>query len=243
MNITRETLVADIATAEPATIKVFQAHNLDFCCGGRIPLSEACERRGADTEAVMSELRAALDAPADTTDWQRAPLSELVGYIQKRFHHALREELPRLHQMVDRVVDRHGRRLPDTLLPLKHTFERLQGELLDHMAKEDAVLFPAIAALEASADESGSATRPWSWINGPIHVMEAEHEDAGAALARLREITNGYAPPEDACPTFRGLYYGLAQLESDMHLHVHLENNILFPRAEQLARGATAGSI
>lgn len=234
MDITRETLVADIATTEPSTIRVFQAHNLDFCCGGRIPLAEACERHGLDADTLLAELRAASRTPDDTTDWQRAPLADLVTHIQQRFHQPLRDELPRLHQMVNRVVERHGRRLPDMLLPLKRTFEGLQQELLDHMSKEDAVLFPAMTALEASGGAE-SAAGQWLWIRGPIHVMEAEHEDAGAALARLREITNGYAPPEDACPTFRGLYYGLAQLESEMHLHVHLENNILFPRAERLA--------
>ena len=239
MDITRETLVADIATTEPATIRVFQAHHLDFCCGGRIPLADACERNGLDADTLLAELRAASATPEDATDWQWAPLAELVAHIQQRFHQPLRAELPRLHQMVNRVVERHGRRLPDTLLPLKRTFEELQQELLDHMSKEDAVLFPAVTALEASGG-SESAAGQWLWIRGPIQVMEEEHEHAGAALARLREITDGYAPPEDACPTFRGLYYGLAQLESEMHLHVHLENNILFPRAERLARGAGA---
>jgi regulator of cell morphogenesis and NO signaling len=236
MPITPETLVADIATTEPATIKVFQAHNLDFCCGGKIPLAEACGRRGLDVDTLLAELLAASGDTDEPTDWSEAPIAELVAYIQRRFHAPLREELPRLHRMVTKVVDRHGSRLPDTLLPLQATFEALQEELLHHMRKEDTVLFPAVVALEASG-KAASAVSQWIWIQQPIGVMEAEHEQAGAALARLREITNGYAPPEDACPTFRGLYYGLSQLEHEMHLHVHLENNILFPRAERLARG------
>ena len=239
MQITRDTLVADIATNDPATIKVFQFHSLDFCCGGKIPLADACSRRGIDTDSMLAELRAASETRDNLTDWRRAPMAELVAYIQQRFHEPLRAELPRLHQMVRKVVDRHGDRLPETLLPLQATFEALQQELLHHMRKEDTVLFPAVVALEASgrADSAGSQ---WIWIQQPIGAMEAEHEQAGEALARLREITGGYAPPEDACPTFRGLYYGLAQLEHEMHLHVHLENNILFPRAERLARGVTA---
>ena len=116
---------------------------------------------------------------------------------------------------------------------MQERFESLQRELLEHMAKEDAVLFPAVLALEANAAAGASAG--WTWIEQPIDVMENEHEAAGAALATMRALTHGYAPPEDACPTFRGLYYGLSELERDMHMHVHLENHVLFPRASRLA--------
>jgi regulator of cell morphogenesis and NO signaling len=235
MQIRPDTLVAEIATAAPATIKVFQRHQIEFCCGGHIPLFEACADLSLDTDAVLAELRAAQATAEDAVDWRQRPLAELIAHIQERYHAPLREELPRLAAMMDKVVTRHGRRLPETLLPLQATFDALQRELLDHMAKEDAVLFPAVQALEAGGPSAG-----WSWIGGPIHVMEAEHESAGAALARLRELTHGYAPPEDACPTFRGLYYGLSQLERDMHQHVHLENHVLFPRAEHLTKGEVA---
>jgi regulator of cell morphogenesis and NO signaling len=236
MQIRPDTLVAEIATAAPATIKVFQRHQIDFCCGGRIPLFEACADLSLDTDAVLAELRAAQATAEDAVDWRARPLAELVVHIQTRYHAPLREELPRLAAMMDKVVTRHGHRLPETLLPLQATFEALRRELLDHMAKEDAVLFPALVALQSAGPE----TRGWDWIAQPIHVMEAEHESAGAALARMREITHGYAPPEDACPTFRGLYFGLSQLERDMHHHVHLENHVLFPRAEHLTKGAVA---
>ena len=171
------------------------------------------------------------------------PLKDLVAHIQARYHVPLRDELPRLGAMLDKVVQRHGHRLPETLLPLQATFESLRRELLEHMAKEDAVLFPSVLALEAHAAAKGTSTG-WSWIEQPIEVMEAEHEAAGAALATMRALTDGYAPPEDACPTFRGLYYGLSELERDMHLHVHLENQILFPRAARLAsaRSVETGS-
>jgi regulator of cell morphogenesis and NO signaling len=135
--------------------------------------------------------------------------------------------------MLQRVVSRHGDRLPDRLQPLQQTFETLMTELLGHMAKEDQVLFPCIVALENGTSQQPDAS---SWIASPIAMMEQEHADAGAALSFIRQVTNGFAPPEWACPTFRGLYYGLAQLETDMHVHVHLENNVLFPRAAQLAR-------
>jgi regulator of cell morphogenesis and NO signaling len=233
MELTASTTVAAIAAAEPATIKVFQRHHIDFCCGGRIPVSEACADHDLDTDTLLAELRAVRAAADDPADWRLAPLKDLVAHIQARYHVPLRAELPRLSAMMEKVVSRHGKRMPETLLPLQEQFESLRRELIEHMAKEDTVLFPAVLALEANAADGACAG--WSWIEQPIDVMETEHEAAGAALATMRKLTQGYAPPEDACPTFRGLYYGLSELERDMHMHVHLENHVLFPRATRLA--------
>lgn len=234
MVITPDTIVADIATAFPATIRVFQQHGIDFCCGGRTPLAKACADRGVDAEALVRELVEAGIPAEHQPNWADATLTALVAHIQRRYHGQLREELPRLAGMLAKVVDRHGVHLPDVLMPLQEAFLALQEDLLVHIRKEDAVLFPYIEALEAGRplpmpDAAG-------WIAAPIAVMEREHEHAGAALATMRTLTRGYAPPDWACPTFRGLYFGLAQLEADMHVHVDLENNILFPRAAELAR-------
>jgi len=238
MTITPETTVAEIATATPETIRVFQQHHIDFCCGGKIPLEAACEARGLDVDLVLTDLRSALTPAAAQTNWSNASLKALVEHIQRTYHAPLRAELPRLGAMLDKVVSRHGEHLPQVLLPLQQTFNRLQRELLEHMAKEDRVLFPFVVTLEEGGPQFVAAAA--DRIQMPIGMMEADHEDAGAALAFMRETTGGYAPPEWACPTFRGLYYGLAQLETDMHVHVHLENNILFPRALQLAKSHRA---
>ncbi|HEY8549146.1 MAG TPA: iron-sulfur cluster repair di-iron protein [Vicinamibacterales bacterium] len=235
MSITTDRTVADIATTSPATIKVFQRHGIDFCCGGKVPLSEVCARKGLDVAAIVAELQAAELAPEERESWTDVPLHDLVGYIQERFHQPLRSELPRLSAMLARVVSRHGDRLPDTLLPLQATYQELERELLEHMAKEDGVLFPSIVTLEAEHAQGRPASRDWRWLAQPISVMEAEHATAGAALERMRAITGSYTPPEDACPTFRGLYFGLSELEREMHVHVHLENNVLFPRAARMA--------
>jgi regulator of cell morphogenesis and NO signaling len=233
MTIAPEMTVAAIATVAPATIRVFQQHHIDFCCGGKIPLAQACEAHGVDVEALLAELRTA-EAPRPEASWNDASLTALIQHIQARYHEPLRVELPRLSAMLDKVVDRHGDRLPGQLALLQSTFRRLQDELLAHMRKEDVGLFPFIVALESGQPVPVPAAGVW--IESPIGALEAEHEDAGAALALIRDITQGYAPPEWACPTFRGLFYGLAQLETDMHLHVHLENNVLFPRAARLAK-------
>jgi regulator of cell morphogenesis and NO signaling len=240
MTITAETPVSEIAIADPATIKVFQQHQIDFCCGGRMPLGEACSRHGLDPAAILAELRAVGESPAPEPRWETEPLSSLVAHIQARFHRPLREELPRLQAMLTKVVSRHGHHLPETLPRLATIFDTLQAELLAHMAREDAVLFPAIIASEAALASDGNPWQPWLAIEGPVPVMEAEHESAGAALKAMRDLTGGYVAPDWACPTFRGLYHGLAQLEADMHVHVHLENHVLFPRAIMLAQALAA---
>jgi regulator of cell morphogenesis and NO signaling len=234
MTITPETTVAEIATDVPATIRIFEHHHIDYCCGGKVPLARACSARGLNVEEVLTDLRAAAAPAAPESTWADASLKALVEHIQARYHDPLRVELHRLKAMLDKVVSRHGTHLPETLLPLQQTFNRLHVELLAHMVKEDRVLFPFIVALEAGAGLPVPDAA--AWIESPIAMLEADHEEAGAALARIRSTTDGFAPPEWACPTFRGLYYGLAQLETDMHLHVHLENNVLFPRAARLAR-------
>jgi regulator of cell morphogenesis and NO signaling len=233
MLITHDTTVADIAATAPATIAVFQRHQIDFCCGGKLPLSRACAAKGLSTDLVLGDLQTATTPEPQEQNWSEAPLTALVRHIQARYHAHLREELPRLDAMLAKVMSRHGSSLPEILPPLQQTFRALQKDLLGHMLKEDQVLFPFIEALDAG--EPLLTADAVSCLVSPIAVMEAEHADAGAALERMRELTGGYAPPEWACPTFRGLYFGLSQLESDMHLHVHLENNILFPRAVWLA--------
>ena len=239
MTIAPETTVAEIAAAAPATIRIFQDHQIDFCCGGRIPLAEACTARGLDLGTLLLELQAAVAPAFREPVWANETLTALVRHIQARYHEPLRVELPRLEAMLDKVVSRHGDHLPETLLPLQRAFKQLQAELLAHMAKEDHVLFPFIVRLEAG-EEVPVEDEP-QWVQSPIAGLEADHEEAGKALAFIRDVTGSFAPPEWACPTFRGLYYGLSQLEGDMHLHVHLENNILFPRALKLEQEHNGG--
>lgn len=220
MEISGEITVAELATRKR---------------GGGTPLAEACARAGIATDATIGRQRAATLDAGDTHDWQAATLTELVAHIQRCYHVPLRSELPRLSELLTRVVQKHADRLPDTLRPLQAAFESTQMQLLQHMAKEDEVLFPAITALEAACSADGAGARTWNWIDQSIPAMLAEHDSAGAALARMRSLTADYAPPSDAGPTFISLYRGLARLEKEMHVHVYLENHILFPRAAELA--------
>ncbi len=228
MSITADRLVTDIATDIPATIAVFQRHRIEFCCAGRIPVREVCERHGLDEDSLLQELEEAATPAGDDRDWREASLTALVAHIQQRYHAPLRAEFPRLHAMLSRVLVRHGGRYGARLYDLRDVFEKLQRDLLAHMHKEDTVVFPVM--LRIDADPSPHVTQA-VWLTSPLHVMEAEHAAAGSALARIRMLTDDYVPPAGACPTFRGLYHGLAQLEADLQVHVHLENEILFPRA------------
>jgi regulator of cell morphogenesis and NO signaling len=235
MNITPDTRIADVAAQNPATIRVFQRYGIDFCCGGKRPLAEAC----AEKQVTFRELQADLEsagAPATTEiPGADAKLTDLVRYIVDRYHAELRIELPRLGQMAAKVLDVHGERFPDMLPALAATFRGLRDELEMHMMKEERILFPYIERLEALAGTGEELpSSPFGSIQAPIGMMEHEHDDAARDLARLRQLTNGYTPPADACNTFRGLYHGLAELEKALHEHIHLENNVLFPRATAL---------
>lgn len=226
--------VGELVTAKPARARVFEHHRIDYCCGGKIPLAEACERRGADLDIVLADL-ASLDQSADDSteaDWFTMPLDQLIHNIITVHHDHLREELPRLAMLTAKVARVHGDRF-DFLFQIDRVFAGLHAELVSHMQKEEGVLFPWIRALEAG---EGMPDLPADAISSPIACMEAEHDDAGAALQSLHDLTDGYSPPPEACNSWRVLFAGLDALETDMHLHIHKENNILFPRAMERAR-------
>lgn len=235
MPFTPETHVADIVTHNPAATRVFHRYNIDFCCGGKRPLAEICEERQLDAGRLLQEIAALAPESAGEKDWSEAPLMMIVQHILERYHSPLREELPRLSYMADKVLRVHGERFPAMIPPLAARLQELRMELESHMMKEERMLFPYVVTLEQSFKDGGSL--PWSpfgTVKAPIAAMEAEHEDAGRLLAEMRALTDGYTLPEDACNTFRALFHGLEQLESEMHLHVHLENHVLFPRAAEL---------
>jgi len=230
MVITEHTTVADIASAIPSSVRVFQRHGIDFCCGGRTALAVACRDRGVSFTEIARTIEASAETtPDDERDWTREPLRALIDHIVETYHEPLREELPRLEAMAAKVARVHGSKAPH-LNRVEALLIELSADLQLHMHKEERVLFPAIWAIEGGAG-------PGMPISAPIGVMEHEHDLAGGLLAELREITGGYVVPEWACETFRALYHGLFELEAAMHVHVHLENNVLFPRALNANQG------
>ena len=236
MNITPETSVARIAAQNPATVRIFQRFDIDFCCGGKRPLGEVC----AEKQLTFGELRSALEAveaAPDELPSGDAPLSELIRLVLDKYHARLREELPRLGEMSAKVLRVHGDKHPEILPALDASFRRLREELEAHMPKEERVLFPYIEQLETLEAQGGSLQgSPFGTIQAPIGTMEHEHDTAARELARLRELTAGFQPPEGACNTFRGLYHGLSELDRELREHIHLENNVIFPRATELEK-------
>ncbi|HEX5137035.1 MAG TPA: iron-sulfur cluster repair di-iron protein [Planctomycetota bacterium] len=224
MTVTIETKVGQIAAEHPLATRVFARHGIDYCCGGGRPLREACREKGVDAVRVIDEIRNEIreeaPAPGAPSDrWHEAPLGELVDHILARYHGPLHEELPRLEAMARKVVAVHRDRDPERLPELLSTYLQLKAELDGHMAKEEQILFPMIQRGQGRL------------AGGPVAVMEHEHDVAGSLLRRLRELTGDYDVPAEACNTWRALWHGLKALEEDMHDHIHLENNILFPRA------------
>jgi regulator of cell morphogenesis and NO signaling len=223
-----ETSVGHLVAERLSRARVFERFGIDYCCGGKVPLGLICAKKGLDPYAVLRELALSDAATAeDETDWSKASLTALADHIEAAHHGYLKEELPRLAYLVKKVAGVHGEAHPE-LKELHQVFASFRSDLEAHMQKEERVLFPLCRALETADSRPPSHCGS---INNPILVMVMDHEDAGEALARMRELTDDFTPPEDACISYRTMLDGLAELERDMHLHVHKENNILFPRA------------
>lgn len=236
MRLTETTTVAEMAASSLAAVRIFEKFGIDYCCGGRRPLAEVCLEKGYDAQAIQRELDAAVEgAPAAEADWSTSSLTELIRHVVGVHHEYLRRELPAIQTRLDKVYRVYNERYGPTLLGLPEVFAGLRAELEMHTRKEETILFPAIVACEAAA-QSGQAlpAAPFGPLANPIRMMEAEHESAGAALAEIRKITCDFQLPEYACVTYRALMSGLDELERDLHMHIHLENNILFPRAQKL---------
>lgn len=218
MTITSQSKVGEIAAEHPMATQVFARYGIDFCCGGGVPLEQACARRGLDTPLVLEEIEQALaDGDPELDRWTEAPVADLVRHIVHAYHVPLREELPRLESMLRKVNRVHGDKDPERLPRLLTTYLALESELADHMAREEEVLFPEML-------QHGEEALV------PVEVFVDDHTAAGEALAEIRELTDGFRVPDYACNTWRALWHGLEALERSMHQHIHLENNVLFPR-------------
>ncbi len=227
--------VGELVRERPSRSRVFERLGIDYCCGGKVSLQAACAGRGLAVSAVLAELQQAGPEEGET-DWSQATLADLTTHIEATHHAYLRAELPRLQALLAKVQPVHGARHP-WLAELAPIYLALQAELAAHLLKEERILFPYIRRL--GGDGAGEAC--FATVRQPIAMMEHEHDQAGAALATMRRLTSDYTAPEDACGTFRALLDGLAELEADLHQHIHKENNLLHPRAIEAEARAARG--
>jgi len=227
------TQVGQWVAQRPATSRIFEAFGIDYCCGGRVSLKQACSERMIDPNDVLAQLKETVGATDNGPEsWMTAPLVELCDHIEQTHHTYLRKELPRLTAMIEKVVRAHGEKHPE-MIHVQQAFGDLRAELEPHMFKEEQILFPAIRRLEQSVTP---AAFPFGTIENPIRMMEHEHDNAGECLQRIRKLTADFRVPDDVCNTYRVLLDGLKTLEEDLHIHIHKENSILFPRAAQLEK-------
>ncbi len=239
MSVSTKKTVRELALQIPEATRVFEKVGIDYCCGGNKSLQEACSISNLSVDEVIDSLELAEQAArAKQTDrnWQEEPLAELVAHIIGTHHKYTREEIARLGPLFDKVVSVHGKNHPE-LQRARTAFRGLAQELTTHMMKEEAVLFPYIVRIEeAVIQKEPVLPPPFGTLQNPVAMMMHEHDAAGDALRAMRQASAGYTPPGDACISYQTLYKALADFEKDLHQHIHLENNILFPRAIEMER-------
>lgn len=233
--IDAKTTVAQIVLGNPAAARVFESRKIDYCCHGDTPVGEACRKAGVGLDEILAAIRDAarrFEAPA--RDWTEESLGALTDHILTTHHVFTRDEVQALPALSDKVRDVHGSSHAE-LTEVHRIVALLEPELLQHMMKEEQILFPFVTELEAAATEGREKPVPFfGTVRNPIRMMEEEHDAAGDMLAELRRLTSDYAIPDGACQSFENLYTRLNALEEDLHMHIHLENNVYFPRAIEL---------
>ncbi len=235
MTTIEDKTVAEVVAENIKTAHVFKKYGIDFCCGGGISIDRACEKKDVDVQQLKAELLAVDDAPRayNYNTWE---LDFLMDHIVNVHHSYVEESIPLILQYSNRVAEVHGHHYSE-VLEINTLFNEVANELTSHMKKEEIILFPYIKKLVILKNENGSVTLPpFGSVNNPIQMMEAEHESAGDIFKTIAYLTNNYTPPEEACNTFRALYAKLDEFEQDLHQHIHLENNILHPKAIQLEK-------
>ena len=233
--VNAETTVREIALQVPESTRLFERLKIDYCCGGNQPLAEACASAGVDVDNVMGMLaKVTQSLIPDNLDFQNAPLPELITHIIDTHHTFTKSEIIRLQALADKVLAAHGGNHPE-LIHLDELLTRLCDDLSPHMFKEEQILFPFIVAMSAAANQKRvGPLAPFGTVNNPIRMMMREHDNVGEMLRELRLLTSDYEVPADGCISYQTLYQALENLEKDLHQHIHLENNILFPKAVNL---------
>jgi regulator of cell morphogenesis and NO signaling len=238
MSITKEQTIGQLVTDDYRTAQVFQEHGLDFCCGGNRTIEEACVNKAIDPDDVVQALNRinTNGVKVKEDNYNQWSLDFLVDYIVNNHHEFTRNKLPEIGKYAKKVAKVHGER-HEELNKIYYEFTMLHTEIFNHLDKEEQILFPYIKQL-VEAEKKGEKPEAPEFVeaSNPIAMMEEEHDEAGISMAKIRRLSDNFTPPEDACTTYRLLYQNLEGFEKDLHKHVHLENNILFPKALELEK-------
>lgn len=237
MQIQKESKIGEIVAENFRAAQVFEKYGLDFCCGGKKSIGEVCFNKGINPDELIQTLSQINgNTGTATADFNSWPLDFLIDYIVNKHHLYVKKSLPVISAHADKVAFKHGGNHEETV-KIAELFSNVKDELEVHLQKEERMLFPYIKnLLETERSGEEASYPPFGSIENPIKVMEIEHDAAGKIMAEISAQSSSFAPPEDACTTYRVLYQELKEFEDDLHVHIHLENNILFPKAIELEK-------
>ncbi len=231
MNMESNTTVRQLAAEIPGATRLFEKVGIDYCCGGQRSLADACSTAGVELEEMLTSLKSVQSLPSGEKDFPNMTLADLICHIVETHHAFTKSEINRLTLLIDKVCDAHLKNHPE-LSQVRTLFRELALELGPHMMKEERALFPYVVDLEDGIKHSRPVSSPaFVTVSNPVRRMMMEHDVAGDLLKEMRKVTSDYAPPSDACISYQTLYEALSAFEKDLHQHIHLENNILFPKA------------
>lgn len=232
MDITKENIIGELVAQDYRTASIFKKHRIDFCCQGNKTIDEACQKKGLDAKVVIGELNEVNNKSSEKVDdYQSWPLDLLIDYIEKKHHRYVEEKISEIKPYLDKVTRVHGAHHPE-LLKINELFSGSAAELTQHMKKEELILFPFIKKMvEANKKGEMMEQPPFGTVDNPIQMMRHEHDNEGERFRQIAQLSDNYTPPAEACNTYRVTYALLKEFEEDLHLHIHLENNILFPKS------------
>lgn len=237
MNYTEKDIIGDVVAADYKAATIFNKHSIDFCCNGNRTIGEACQSHGLDSEEFVDELNKSLsEMESKSTDYNSWPLDLLADYIEKKHHRYCDSKITEIKPYIEKITNVHGGRHPE-LAEVQELFNKTAAEMSMHMKREELTLFPYIRKMVSANDKGETPEKPrFETVESPIAKMMAEHDEEGKRFRRIREITNDYSVPEDGCNTYKVTLAMLEEFEQDLHLHIHLENNILFPKSLELEK-------
>jgi len=240
MDLSRETTVKEIALSNPGARQILEDAGIDYCCGGEKSLRQACLKANVVDSEILRRLRQNIDrVDPHEFEWMSAPLAKLTQHIRERHHQYVRDSIPRVRSLLAKIREKHQSNHCE-LRDIEKLFGDVAREMLMHMQKEEQILFPYIDALERASKGDGAIEPPFfQTVKNPIYSMLKEHDSVGDLMRQIRTASNGYKAPADGCASYQAAYQGLEEFEKDLHLHVHLENNVLFPRAVGLEGAVT----